>query len=585
MIDPDQLLALPLEHAWSETKGQHLSRSVGDPSPDLARAHALAERLPPSIEGYGGDEALFRAACELATVLGEDAVAIETVLAETFNPRCAPPWPATKLRREAARAAERQATPEARYGRRVAARAAEPDPEARAFHAPPAAELPANTGAVFVVTQDGGEMWHYDPRIDAYTPVGMRALHASLRVSGADAYIETRSGPKFITPQTLINEGPTALVERVHVDFTRPRGAWLDGNLMRVGVPCPELAPVFDAGADAWLRALAGDAYDALAVFVASCAQAYLHRPAIALVLLGPHSIGKSVLAKALARMWGATHPVTLRSVIAQFNSSQTRCPIVLDDECSALKSRLVTTEEFRDLVQSEARDVEPKGLEKRTLLGCQRFVITGNDESDVSFRDVSGPGAVQALGHRMLIVCVDYDRQQTLSSLLERLHDQPGRVDMDRLASHLAWVQANTAVGAERFLGSSLVNPSIAEAALVRGVVDAHADLFDRLRAVLEGRRKPDKAILIAAGGLWVRAGELREAMATGVSGAAAGEHWDARRIAAALGPFRGTRTQVRTKDGPVRAWELDVERLANAIGADASALQAACSTSGKPT
>lgn len=84
----------------------------------LERAVAIAERIPASIEGHGGDEALFQCARELATQLGEDADAIEFVLAEVFNPRCLPAWPATKLAREAARAAATQATPEARFARR-----------------------------------------------------------------------------------------------------------------------------------------------------------------------------------------------------------------------------------------------------------------------------------------------------------------------------------------------------------------------------------------------------------------------------------------------------------------------------------
>jgi KaiC/GvpD/RAD55 family RecA-like ATPase len=83
--------------------------------------------MPASIAGMGGDEALFVAANEVATQLGEDPAAIEGVLTDTFNPRCDPPWPAAKLRYEATRAASRQATPEARHRRRADERRAEAD--------------------------------------------------------------------------------------------------------------------------------------------------------------------------------------------------------------------------------------------------------------------------------------------------------------------------------------------------------------------------------------------------------------------------------------------------------------------------
>jgi hypothetical protein len=95
----------------------------------MRRAIAIAERMPPSIEGLGGDDSLFRCARELATVLGEDAEAIEFVLDEYFNPRCLPPWDATKLRYEARRAASSRATPIERYAQRLEERMrAAPEP-------------------------------------------------------------------------------------------------------------------------------------------------------------------------------------------------------------------------------------------------------------------------------------------------------------------------------------------------------------------------------------------------------------------------------------------------------------------------
>ena len=96
MIDVDALLATELEHDWgAATRTAHAPAS-GDAK--LERACALAERLPPSVAGHGGDAALLHAATEIATVLGPDAESIQLVLAEVFNVRCAPPWPAQELR-------------------------------------------------------------------------------------------------------------------------------------------------------------------------------------------------------------------------------------------------------------------------------------------------------------------------------------------------------------------------------------------------------------------------------------------------------------------------------------------------------
>jgi hypothetical protein len=89
----------------------------------MQRAMTMAERLAPSIEGCGGDAALFHAACELETVLGNDVQGIRGALG-AFNARCLPPWPASKLDLEASRAAARHDPVKAGYAERLAARAA-----------------------------------------------------------------------------------------------------------------------------------------------------------------------------------------------------------------------------------------------------------------------------------------------------------------------------------------------------------------------------------------------------------------------------------------------------------------------------
>lgn len=145
MFDADHWISPKSEGtpAHADTPARHDDRAMRA----LERAVAIAERMPASIEGQGGDEALFQCARELATQLGEDARAIEFVLADVFNARCLPPWPAAKLAREAVRAADTQATPEARFGRRQEERieakraesayhAAQPEPQASPWDSP-----------------------------------------------------------------------------------------------------------------------------------------------------------------------------------------------------------------------------------------------------------------------------------------------------------------------------------------------------------------------------------------------------------------------------------------------------------------
>lgn len=137
-LDVDALMASPLEHPW-KAPPPRLAPPAEAPalrpatSPDaLDAALAAAREAPPSISGQGGDQALFDAARAIARIVPEDADAVEYALREEFNPRCDPPWPRAKLKREASRAAAREAAPEARAVRRLEAARAAARPDAPA---------------------------------------------------------------------------------------------------------------------------------------------------------------------------------------------------------------------------------------------------------------------------------------------------------------------------------------------------------------------------------------------------------------------------------------------------------------------
>ncbi len=124
----------------------------------LARAHALACVLPVSVSHHGGDDAMNRAAIRLAAELDCDVDATDRVLADVWDPLCAPPWVTEaggreKLRRAAERACAHVATERdalrgvssalARHGAAARERAAHDDDGASSAHAPPEQGTPA----------------------------------------------------------------------------------------------------------------------------------------------------------------------------------------------------------------------------------------------------------------------------------------------------------------------------------------------------------------------------------------------------------------------------------------------------------
>jgi len=153
--DVDALVARPLAQPWGGA--QATRRAVRQPDPSyraseeqIAQAAAVAESLPPSIAGHGGDAALFAAACRIAREVGEDTDAVLGILRDVFNPRCAPEWSDAKLVYEAERATSRQASPEARAIRRMQARSVAASTPSRMF-------APANLEELVLDLKKSGE--------------------------------------------------------------------------------------------------------------------------------------------------------------------------------------------------------------------------------------------------------------------------------------------------------------------------------------------------------------------------------------------------------------------------------------------
>jgi len=207
----------------------------------MARAHALADRIEPSVDGHGGDESLYKAACEIASVLGDDAAAIEAVLVETFNGRCLPPWPAAKLAREAKRAAERQATPLARMRRTADAMWAERDERKQAER-----EAAAFVPAADTATSPGVE-------VDLSTPIQkLRYLCEGLGIAfdGKCAAIHGYAGSSkglFLSMIALCVASGTPIFrdKLVRAAPDRETGAWFQKHVRGDGYPVKRVPVVY----------------------------------------------------------------------------------------------------------------------------------------------------------------------------------------------------------------------------------------------------------------------------------------------------------------------------------------------------
>lgn len=273
----------------------------------------------------------------------------------------------------------------------------------------------------------------------------------------------------------------------------------------------PVIQPLYDDDVAEWFSALFGSNIDAAHRWMAACTQQYSERIMTAcLVLVGEKATGKSVLATALSRMWGTRSPVRLADVCARFNGPAVNSPIVLDDECAYLQRGDMTSQEFLERIQARDRMVEHKGLEKVELIGCQRVIVTANDSGSLRFRRIKGRDTAEASADRMSWHAqIDAPRARAALARLRLpgLHD----IDIDRVCGHIAWVQANTELINERFVGACGREGALDE--IESQVQDEQAPLYDALQRAAAGESWGD-AITIADDRIYVHPQSLLSAL-----------------------------------------------------------------------
>lgn len=338
------------------------------------------------------------------------------------------------------------------------------------------------------------------------------------------------------------------------------------------GYRLPKIEPVHDERVAAWLAALAGPMLPNLLDWITLCSQENIIRRAAALAIIGEHSTGKSLIFKCLARMWGALSYVDLRDAVAQFNASICECPIVCDDECDAIKDKLISSEKFRQRVQARVRKYEPKGFEKVHLLGYTREGLTANHQNAVAIANMTDASTREAVEARLCVVHVP-NTDVCRAALLAIAQGDEER-EADAIMGHLAWLWGNhTIVSTARFAASG----GRATAVALAGTATEGAEVWDYLHAFLTSDNVGAGADATARPFI-VQDGELLcypQALAAML--ALKGGRWDAKSVGKVLGAIRtGERVQVWVQKRPVRYWPLDFDRAIELAGVDADALMA---------
>lgn len=212
------------------------------------------------------------------------------------------------------------------------------------------------------------------------------------------------------------------LAEEVIIDLRESTSHYEDGVLREATVMWPtSLEPTYDEDIDTWLSLLSGET-EKLKDWLSILAD--LDRLSSALVLMGPRSIGKTLLAMGCASRFGSQTPAKQGALTGRFQEELARCPLVYIDEDiedNPYDRNFLST--IRAELSIRERSVNRKYLAPLQMLGSIRCIISANH---LPFRqkDSQTGQDLQAIAERFYWINANKDAAQFLKSVgSERLN------------------------------------------------------------------------------------------------------------------------------------------------------------------
>ncbi len=313
-------------------------------------------------------------------------------------------------------------------------------------------------------------------RSGEYVQAGRASLVNSARVvlapAPVDLYrVDPIRGRRLLEKEDLLERYSTPLTQVV-LSYTTERVSVDRGTRVLTRPACPRraIAPTFDPEIDRWLAALAGDSYPALAAWLSHFPD--LSRPSTGLVLTGPKSIGKSLLAKGLSRIWCETGPSRLTDAMGSFNGALLHCPFAHADESEIPRDAQGNerTGELREFVQATHRLVNEKYHRQVPLLGATRLQVSANNEDVFALNANLTAADLDAIAERFTHVRGQNRARQHLEQIG---HDGLTRwIEGDAIAAHVLYLAQNPAEWQGRF--GVAPAPDLAGTLAVRGGIRA---------------------------------------------------------------------------------------------------------------
>lgn len=344
------------------------------------------------------------------------------------------------------------------------------------------------------VVQFGTQFWLHDVEIPAYRS---RAFAIAELEAALANHLSNVIPDEERTPAEL-RRAWVGVANTVRWTYT-DRVCVYDPPGRALTVPILRWAPLVatrHAGIDAWLRALAGDDYPYLALWLAAAVA--LDRPAPCLYLIGGKGLGKSLLADGLAGLWSQPGPCKMLEATGNFNDTLADCPVVFSDEGFPEDFDFAR---FREAITARSVKVNRKYGAKGTVEGCVRYMLAANNDAALRYQRVGSltQDDLEAIADRLLVLRCSTDARRALRAL------DTAWVARQGLAEHILWLASD--VELEPSTERMCARPHGAEA-LLRKVVEGRTAAgrgSDVLLKLAEGVGAPED--LTASYGVWVRA------------------------------------------------------------------------------
>lgn len=274
------------------------------------------------------------------------------------------------------------------------------------------------------------------------------AQQASVLLSPVDGFHATLGEDLDLgdlKPISLLMQEYGTIAEQTLLDLTVRRSYFLPEGCTFVDASVSwndAIHPEYSPYADAFLQTF--DGYQDLVKWLSWCTD--LTKPLPMLYIEGEAGTGKSLLAKALSKIWTKNRQgtvVRMQELVSKHASGWTRCPLTVAEE--ALPRELLrNSARFRELITSSTMAVEKKFMDAAEVTGYLRFMVLANNREAIpGIRDDEATTAdARAITERLVYV-------QTTQKSSETLHDPrfsgPESLITDNiLANHVAWLTLN---------------------------------------------------------------------------------------------------------------------------------------------